>query len=42
VHGIYNSGNETAELYITFLVKHGAGRRLDAPAPSCASVTPIP
>lgn len=42
VHGIYNSGNETAELYITFLVKHGAGRRLDEAAPSCASLTPIP
>jgi quercetin dioxygenase-like cupin family protein len=42
VHAIYNSGNETAELYITFLVKHGAGRRLDEPAPSCASLTPIP
>jgi quercetin dioxygenase-like cupin family protein len=42
VHAIYNSGNEAAELYITFLVKHGAGRRLDEPPPSCASVTPIP
>jgi quercetin dioxygenase-like cupin family protein len=42
VHGIYNSGNQTAELYITFLVKHGAGRRLDQPAPSCAYLTPIP
>jgi hypothetical protein len=42
VHGIYNSGNATAELYITFLVKHGAGRRLDEAAPSCANLTPIP
>lgn len=42
VHGIYNSGNVTAELFITFLVKHGAGRRLDSPAPSCGGLTPIP
>ncbi len=42
VHGIYNGGNEPAELYLTFLVKRGAGRRLDAPAPACASLTPIP
>jgi quercetin dioxygenase-like cupin family protein len=41
VHGIYNSGNETADLYITFLVKHGAGRRRDEAAPACASLTPI-
>jgi hypothetical protein len=42
VHAIVNSGTVDAELYLTFLVKHGAPRRLDEPAPACADETPIP
>jgi len=42
VHAIFNSGNVDAELYITFLVKGGAPRRRDEPAPACAAETPIP
>jgi len=42
VHAIVNSGSVDAELYLTFLVKHGAARRLDEPAPACAGETPIP
>jgi quercetin dioxygenase-like cupin family protein len=42
VHAIVNSGTLDADLYITFLVKHGAPRRQDEPAPACAFNTPIP
>lgn len=42
VHAIANTGTVDAELYITFLVKHGAPRRRDEPAPDCASETGIP
>jgi quercetin dioxygenase-like cupin family protein len=42
VHGIINNGSADAELYISYLIKRGAPRRLDAPAPECASQTGIP
>lgn len=42
VHAITNTGVVDADLYITFLVKHGAPRRRDEPAPACAVDTPIP
>ena len=42
VHAIVNTGAVDADLYITFLVKHGAPRRVDESAPACAVYTPIP
>jgi quercetin dioxygenase-like cupin family protein len=42
VHGIINTGLVDADLYISYLVKHGQPRRRDEPAPSCAFNTPIP
>lgn len=42
VHAIANNGAGDADLYLTFLVKHGAPRRLDEPAPDCAVYTGIP
>ena len=42
VHAIANTGTADADLYLTFLVKHGAPRRRDEPAPACAVDTPIP
>jgi quercetin dioxygenase-like cupin family protein len=42
VHAISNTGSVDADLYISYLVKHGAARRLDAAAPSCAPETGIP
>jgi hypothetical protein len=42
VHAIVNTSTQDAELYITFLLKHGAPRRRDEPAPACAVQTPIP
>jgi quercetin dioxygenase-like cupin family protein len=41
-HGIINTGSADAELYISYLIKHGAPRRLEAPAPACAGETGIP
>lgn len=42
VHAIINAGSVDADLYITYLVKHGQPRRLDEAAPECAIDTPIP
>jgi quercetin dioxygenase-like cupin family protein len=42
VHAIANTGAVDADLYISYLVKHGAPRRLDEPAPPCAIETGIP
>jgi len=42
VHGIVNTGTVNADLSIAYLIKHGAPRRLEADAPSCAVLTPIP
>ena len=42
VHAIINTGNVDADMYLTFLVKHGAPRRLEEAAPDCAIDTPIP
>ena len=42
VHAITNTGATDADLYLTFLVKHGAARRRDEPAPDCAVYTGIP
>jgi quercetin dioxygenase-like cupin family protein len=42
VHAISNTGAVDADVYITFLVKHGAPRRIDEPAPDCAVYTGIP
>lgn len=41
-HAIINNGSAPAELMLAFLVKRGAARRLDAPAPECAPETNIP
>jgi quercetin dioxygenase-like cupin family protein len=42
VHAITNTGVVDADLYISYLVKHGQPRRLDEAAPDCAVNTPIP
>jgi quercetin dioxygenase-like cupin family protein len=42
VHGIINTGAVDADLYISYLVKHGVPRRREAAAPSCAWETGIP
>ena len=42
VHAIINTGAVNADLYITYLIKHGVARRLDEPAPPCSVETPIP
>jgi quercetin dioxygenase-like cupin family protein len=42
VHGIVNTGSVDADLYISYLVKHGQPRRREEPAPACAFTTPIP
>jgi quercetin dioxygenase-like cupin family protein len=42
VHAIKNVGGEDAVLYISYLVVHGAARRIEEAAPACASVTGIP
>ena len=41
-HGIYNAGSVDADLYISYLIKHGAPRRMESDAPACAVTTPIP
>lgn len=42
VHAIKNVGGEEAVLYISYLVQHGAPRRIDEAAPACSSQTGIP
>ena len=42
VHAISNTGVVDADLYISYLIKHGAPRRRDEAAPSCAVDTGIP
>jgi len=42
VHAISNPGSVNVELTIAYLVKHGAARRIEASAPTCAPSTPIP
>ena len=42
VHGIVNTGVVDADLYISYLVKHGQPRRREEAAPPCAFNTPIP
>ena len=42
VHAISNTGVVDADLYISYLIKHGAPRRRDEPAPACAIDTGIP
>jgi len=42
VHAIANTGDVDADLYISYLVKHGAPRRRDEAAPACAVDTGIP
>ena len=42
VHAISNTGVVDADLYISYLVKHGAPRRREEAAPSCAVDTGIP
>ena len=42
VHAIANTGGVDADLYISYLVKHGAPRRREEAAPSCAFETGIP
>ncbi len=42
VHGIINTGGANAELFIAYLVKRDAPRRLEASAPACAYLTGIP
>jgi quercetin dioxygenase-like cupin family protein len=42
VHGIINTGASDADLYISYLIKHGQPRRRDEAAPPCAALTPIP
>ena len=41
-HAIINNGPQQAELSITYLIKHGAARRIEASAPVCAPSTLIP
>jgi hypothetical protein len=42
VHAISNTGTVDADLYISYLIKHGASRRREESAPSCAVDTGIP
>lgn len=42
VHAIINTGGVEADLYISYLIKHGQPRRRDEAAPACAIYTPIP
>ena len=42
VHAIINTGGVDADLYISYLIKHGQSRRRDEAAPPCAIYTPIP
>jgi quercetin dioxygenase-like cupin family protein len=42
VHGIINTGGVNADLWIAYLIKHNAPRRLEESAPACAFSTGIP
>lgn len=42
VHAIINRGSVNADLYIAYLIKHDAPRRIEADAPVCAPLTGIP
>jgi len=42
LHAIANTGIVDADLYISYLVKHGAPRRREEAAPACAIETGIP
>jgi quercetin dioxygenase-like cupin family protein len=42
VHAISNTGSVDADLYISYLIKHGAPRRREESAPACAVGTGIP
>jgi quercetin dioxygenase-like cupin family protein len=42
VHAIANTGTIDADLYISYLIKHGASRRREESAPPCAGDTGIP
>lgn len=42
VHAIVNRGSVNADLYIAYLIKHDAPRRIEADAPACAAITGIP
>jgi quercetin dioxygenase-like cupin family protein len=42
VHAIINRGADSADLYIAYLIKHNAPRRIEADAPGCAVSTGIP
>jgi len=43
VHGLITTpGSGAAELWLTFITKHNAPRRIDEAAPACAWTTPIP
>lgn len=42
VHAISNTGPVDADLYISYLIKHGAPRRREESAPACAVGTGIP
>jgi quercetin dioxygenase-like cupin family protein len=42
VHAISNTGVVDADLYISYLIKHGAPRRREEAAPECAVDTGIP
>jgi quercetin dioxygenase-like cupin family protein len=42
VHAIVNNGTADADLYLSYLVKHGVPRRLEEPAPPCAAEVNVP
>ena len=42
VHAIINRGSVSADLYIAYLIKHNAPRRIEAEAPVCALAAGIP
>jgi quercetin dioxygenase-like cupin family protein len=42
VHAIVNNGTADADLYLSYLVKHGLPRRREAPAPPCAAEVNVP
>jgi len=42
VHAINNTGSVDADLYISYLIKHGQPRRREESAPACAVGTGIP
>ena len=42
VHAIVNNGSVDADLYLSYLVKHGVPRRREAPAPPCAATVNVP